>query len=65
MTAAAQRLLDLLHDVEESSYRDGRAMNDPEGSTQITELTYKATRTARLMIIQHLRTMTTKDLKSL
>lgn len=65
MTANARRLIDLLAIVRETSYQDGRAMNDPKSTWIDTDATNKACREANYAIITHLRSMTEEDLKSL
>lgn len=65
MTANARRLIELLAIVRETSYQDGRAMNDSKSTHAQTDATHKACREANYAIITHLRSMSEEDLKSL
>ena len=65
MTANARRLIELLANVREASYKDGWVMHDPNATHADTEETRKATREANYAIIMHLRSMSENDLRSL
>lgn len=65
MTAKAEKFIELLAQVREASYQDGRAMNDPLSTHADTDATLEATREANYAIIMHVKTMTEEDLKSL
>lgn len=65
MTKNAERLIELLAEVRETSYQDGRTMNDPHSTFAETGATHRACREANYAIITHLRSMTEEDLKSL
>lgn len=65
MTASARRLIELLSQVRETSYQDGRVLNNPHSTHTDIDSAHKATREANYAIIMHLRSMTEEDLKSL
>ena len=65
MTAKAARFYELFHRVCETSYQDGRAMNDPQSTPETIDATLRGTKDANWNLIVHLRTMTEEDLKSL
>lgn len=65
MTANARRLIELLSDVRETAYQDGKAMNDPKSTHAQTDATHKDCREANYAIIMHLRGMSEEDLRSL
>lgn len=65
MTAKAEKFIELLAQVREASFQDGRAMNDPQSTPETIDATLRGMKDANYALIMYLKTMSEEDLKSL